>query len=207
MGNLARAAMAGLMAATVTAGSAAAQTTQPRLVVHLRTVGINGDVVVVAEGRVTRTFDAVGVSVSWKNDERTRTDSRDVMNIAVRSLSVVELDPFVARSGISRNALGLAVPQAHQVYLFASRIEDVARASHLPSPVILARVLAHELGHVLLGASHSDTGIMSAGVSRAPIEPTFTQAEGLSIRDSLTSGRMLDVVSDERLRHRTLEAD
>jgi hypothetical protein len=206
MGNLARAAMAGLMAATVTAG-AAAQTTGPRMVVHLRTVGITGDVVVVAEGRVTRTFDAVGESVTWKNDERTRTDTRDVMNIAVRSLSVDELVPFVARSGISRNALGLAVPQAHQVYLFASRIEDVARASHLPMPVILARVLAHELGHVLLGASHSDTGIMSAGVSRVPAEPTFTQAEGLSIRDSLTSGRMLDVVSDERLRHRTLEAD
>jgi hypothetical protein len=44
--------------------------------------------------------------------------------------------------------------------IFYPRVEDVASEVHDPMTRILGHVIAHELGHLLLGPAHSSSGIM-----------------------------------------------
>jgi hypothetical protein len=65
-----------------------------------------------------------------------------------------------------------------QVTVFNKRTEDIAFNAEVTHPEILAIVIAHELGHALLGPkSHSDTGIM-----RPRMQPEdFRKAQCMSL--------------------------
>jgi hypothetical protein len=73
----------------------------------------------------------------------------------------------------SNSAFGYALPDtgglpAQHAYVFFDRVEQAARRSQqtarcISLAVLLAHVMAHEIGHLLLGTeSHSDRGIMRA---------------------------------------------
>lgn len=50
--------------------------------------------------------------------------------------------------------------------IFHDRVKDMAEGANATLPVLLGRAMAHEIGHLLLGAnSHSRTGIMRASWS------------------------------------------
>ncbi len=55
---------------------------------------------------------------------------------------------------------------------------------------MLGRVIAHEVGHLVLPEnSHSATGIMSAGLDmQATAIPAFTREQEAAIRQTVTSG-------------------
>jgi len=66
----------------------------------------------------------------------------------------------------------IAIPST--VFVFRQRIHDAAEMSGIPEPRILGVILAHELGHEVLGpSSHSAYGIM---------KPTL-QAEDFELAD------------------------
>ena len=47
--------------------------------------------------------------------------------------------------------------------VYVTRVEAMARAAGATADVLLGRVIAHELGHLLIGtARHSSTGLMRA---------------------------------------------
>jgi hypothetical protein len=49
-----------------------------------------------------------------------------------------------------------------QAYVFADRVTDFAKAGMIPRIPVLGAIMAHEIGHLLLGdESHSPAGIMS----------------------------------------------
>lgn len=51
--------------------------------------------------------------------------------------------------------------------IYASRVENVARREHFPLELVLGHVIAHEVGHLLLGPdSHSRHGVMRFPVNR-----------------------------------------
>lgn len=75
--------------------------------------------------------------------------------------------------GFSNSAFGYALPDtgglpAQHAYVFFDRIEQAAKRSLrtarcISQAVLLAHVMAHEIGHLLLGTnSHSERGIMRA---------------------------------------------
>ena len=52
--------------------------------------------------------------------------------------------------------------QNHGSYVFFQRVQALAQSGDISLSVILGHIVAHELGHLVLGAgSHSATGIMS----------------------------------------------
>ena len=67
------------------------------------------------------------------------------------------------RARPDRATLGMAIPGARLVWVFVGRVEFLAAwCSARPSDV-LGHVIAHEIGHVLLGlGAHSSAGLMAA---------------------------------------------
>jgi hypothetical protein len=82
-----------------------------------------------------------------------------------RSCLVVRIAPDVP-PGAYQDALGFGVPFARygiDVEAVYRRIESQAESAGVAAEVVLAYVVAHEIGHVLLRSSqHASTGIMRA---------------------------------------------
>ena len=193
-------AVATILRAAVASGEAS----PPSIVVHLQSAGvINGEHVLEAEARATRIFKAIGVSLRWVNDESIprRADRPGAFEVSVTVLSGAATASFIANSSVPVDALGVTIVHTTHAYVFGERIRDAAR-SRQELPVLFGRVLAHEIGHlVLTGAEHTDAGIMRADLSKAGgpvVDPGFTLSQGESIRGWLSSRRMLDVVSNGR---------
>ena len=199
-------------ATTLSVADASGQPSPPSIVVHLQSAGvIDGENVLEAEARASRIFKAIGVSIRWVNDEsRSReADRHGAFEVSVTVLAAAATASFAANSSVPGDALGVTIVHTTHAYVFGERIRDVAR-SRQNLPVLFGRVLAHEIGHLVLpGAMHSDVGIMGADLSKAGgpvIDPGFTPSQGESIRSWL-SRRMLDLVSNGRSGPPALEAN
>jgi hypothetical protein len=84
---------------------------------------------------------------------------------------------------------------ASDAYVFLDRIDDVNEGDRRGRDLLLGYILAHELGHLLLGhGSHSRAGIMKAVVVPDDIVQlrqgtvTFHPAEAKRIRNRLRNG-------------------
>ena len=70
---------------------------------------------------------------------------------------------------------------------------ELPTANYVSSELILGRVIAHELGHILLGPGHSPVGIMKAHWTANDLDPgklgmlVFTKKQGTLIRSALKS--------------------
>ena len=87
------------------------------------------------------------------------------------------------------SVLGVAISGASEargrvVYVFYHRIERVAVAHHIPVMRGLGHVMAHEVGHALMGVnSHSGEGLMRANWNPRQSRPqTFTRNQVQQIR-------------------------
>jgi hypothetical protein len=83
--------------------------------------------------------------------------------------------------------LGLAVPGRGRAYVFYNRLVHAARARPVDIGVVLGRVIAHEIGHVLMPpGQHSTFGIMRRDVDFGYDNPNrFTDGESTKIRATL----------------------
>ena len=61
--------------------------------------------------------------------------------------------------------LGLALPGSQTVFVFAARAKLLAEANHQNLGALLGHVMAHEVGHLLLPAGHTSTGLMRASLN------------------------------------------
>lgn len=80
----------------------------------------------------------------------------------------------------------------HVAYVFASRVEVLARRHAVDYGTLLGVIVAHEVGHVLLrGRPHAGMGLMRAVCGGTLLKNviltklTFTPGEAAAIRDSL----------------------
>ena len=167
MAKTARNLMTGL-AATVTlftAGQASATENEPMaLVLHVDNYArVPPSYLERAEKVTTAIYAAAGISVTWVNGE---TDLR-MPSDGARHLRVLllgeEMTNRKARVGhVPDNVLGQAAAGATRAYIFTFRVRDVAIRNHRMFDAALGRVIAHEIGHLLLPPnSHSSGSIMS----------------------------------------------
>jgi hypothetical protein len=122
--------------------------------------------------RVSRAFARSKITINWQHppidsEEAHVTDLNDSagsLRSAKRPCLVVNIVPDV-QAGAYHGALGFALPRSRfgiHVELIYRRIKLQAESAGVTTDVVLAYVMAHEIGHVLIGSSHSFGGIMRA---------------------------------------------
>ena len=129
-------------------------------------------------------YDGVGVSLLWV-DPGTATVSR--ASLRLRVLLVMQVDAGFSTAVMQPTVLGVALLPHDRVYIFYDRVVALARSTRQDIGVILGRVLAHEVGHVLLGEGHSSTGLMQARVDASSTAPSFSALERDGIRRRLAA--------------------
>ena len=128
---------------------------------------------------VTRIFASAGLAVRW-----TDTAPQFTVTIVPQVLGYARASSPVM--GIARRS-----SDGLMVQVFFRQVQDFARTYRVDLSTILAYVIAHEVGHLLLpGGAHSPTGLMQAGWDRVVVREavrdllTFTEAEASRIRAS-----------------------
>ena len=103
-----------------------------------------------AQADVTEIFARSGLTVRW-----TENGPRFTIRIVAQVLGY---------ASVASPVMGIAVrsPKECGVRVFFRQVQDFARAYHLPLSTALGYVISHEVGHLILGPAHSDTGIMQA---------------------------------------------
>ena len=160
-------------------------------VVHVKIIDYSqaGANLVVAREELRKIYERAGIRLLMSMTYGPQPTIQDVVQIVVLSGPMSESMRMADR--LPRTVLGHAGIAARRVYVFYDRIvEDTAQQNRA---VMLGRVMAHELGHVLIGRpGHSLEGLMQAGLSSyAPFSPLLLAEQVQAIRARLLSPRSL----------------
>lgn len=139
------------------------------------------------EAAVRHTFTRIGVEIEWRLDHGAREEVPSPREITVVLMDEAMQAAKLRERVVSEATLGTAVGPASRIYVFFPRVKAMAYEQLLPITTPLARVIAHEIGHVLLPPGHTNLGIMR---ERMPVPGVasfdyFTAAQGARIRKAL----------------------
>jgi hypothetical protein len=123
------------------------------------------------EARVTASYRAVGISVMWSplvnsQSEPKSTNPGPTFKVRVVIMPRDMTEMICSKMRIGVNVTGFATVAAQDArgrvaYIFYDRILQTALAGHAPVVLGLSHVIAHEIGHLLLGRnSHCAWGLM-----------------------------------------------
>jgi hypothetical protein len=139
-----------------------------------------------------RIFRAAGVTVSWANPLRTTIADASQGGPPRVALVMVNLQtPFSGDASDTDEVLGRAAPGRARAWVFVNRIAESAAKGTVDARLLLARVIAHEIGHLLLpSAAHSHVGIMRPSFELDQVGLfLFTNEESRQIRAALAARR------------------
>ena len=107
--------------------------------------------------QAARLFHGTAIRLDWST--QTTPKLAPPANSHPRRLIILLDRRAMARfPSFSRATLGLALHD--RAYVLVPRIERLAATQGVPASTVLGAVIAHELGHLLLGPGHTPTGIM-----------------------------------------------
>lgn len=185
----------GLTAVTAARMSAGQEAPDPGLpAVRLLVVNrakVRPEMLKAAETDVTAIYRAAGVQTNWVNIGPADI-SYDAVDFIVMIVSGEETRVMAARQGAA--AVGFTVCDSSDgghggmAFVLFDRVEENATKHHASISRILGKVIAHEVGHILLPLnSHSERGIMR-GVwdLRSGLLEYFTSAQAQAIQQQLT---------------------
>ena len=187
------AAAAGMAGFLMMAGTseAADHEAAPTIVLHVTNkAGVSGADFAAAQAETYRVFDAIGVRTVWRDAaaESDRESSALHLSIALLSPEIVRRR---ASEGIGDDVLGTASKAAGWAYILCERITALAARTRMDARTLLGRVIAHEIGHLVLPeVGHGNHGIMADGIDRSPsgtFQLTFTPRESRAIHGMLRS--------------------
>ena len=185
--------MTGLACAMVlcTPGQApAAQSRTTAVVLHVDNYArIPPPLLVRAEAEVRRIYASIGLHTVWIVDNeldgiRQPADGR---HLRVLLLCQEMSARKIAADRVENNVLGQAGYVTGRAYIFVPRVMQVSELMGREPSLVLGRVLAHEIGHLLLGRpGHSRKGLMRPGLDfRSRAADRFTRAERAEIKLTL----------------------
>ena len=125
-----------------------------------------------SQDEVARIFGAVGVGVEWTE--------------TAPSITVRIVTSALAYAGRYSSVMGVALrrPSGATAQIFLRQVQDFARTYDGDVSILLAHVIAHEIGHLLLPRMpHSPTGLMKGDWDRTLVREaaagslTFTDAQ------------------------------
>lgn len=135
-----------------------------------------------ARVEVERIFADAGIAVTWVEQD---TPGR----IAILLLTITR----DSQEHTATCALGIALAAKSTAYVFINRIIRTTERGAVDRPVVVARVIAHEIGHILMpGRKHASFGIMRGEVDLGYANPSrFSDDEARAmrrrVRESATS--------------------
>jgi hypothetical protein len=156
------------------------------------------------EARITVTaiFRDVGVGVRWRDCPRSAggpiadrcDDPAGSDDVVVRLLAAPRGRPTTVFDNVLGDAVvGPKWQTGSFVTVFVNRVLATAGTVSADPGTVLGRVIAHELGHVMLGARHGRTGLMRARWTLDELrrdageEWMFTPGEALGMRRRLVA--------------------
>jgi hypothetical protein len=179
-------------AALLTARAATAAGTPERATIVLHVddfANLVGDDLNAAEAMAHRIFAAAGIRTVWVHgrDKGPRIDG--ALHVKVLVLSREMAEQKISADGVGPAVLGQAAKVCGRAYIFSHRIDALAKRNQRYVGDLLGRVLAHEVGHLLLPEnSHSATGIMAATIDLNPSGVVaFTPQQTAAIRQAIAS--------------------
>jgi len=138
-----------------------------------------------AQELATGIYERAGVSLRWMVDETMEPD---------RTFTVVLTSSVAVRSVLRSDAMGVAPSprdgtRGTRAYVFLNKVQSFAARHHLVVMRVLACVLAHEIGHLLLPPNaHWPNSVMqdrwhpSLFLSGSPRLPGFTRDQAKLLR-------------------------
>jgi hypothetical protein len=186
-GVAARLAVAAMMMMGVTPRTDAAGSDRV-VVLHVTDrAGISTSALVEAETQVALVYDAIQVQVLWTEGAAALAPTDGALHLDVVILSEEAVQRKCLADRLTDDVVGSASGPTKRAYIFVGRIADRSRVTGSFFSTVLALVIAHEVGHLLLPPlSHSPTGIMRAHWDGRVLGlPRFTGKEGTAIRASL----------------------
>ena len=158
----------------------------PRIVLHIDDrAGVPAHELGAAKAVVEQIFAAAEVEIVWAEGRFPVSITRPSGERGVaRQLAVMLVNADPPAELPTGCTLGFAARGHSLAYAFYNRIADVARTSAGDVAMVLGRVIAHEVGHLLLpGTSHSSSGIMRAELDLGLSNPDrFTDSQAISLR-------------------------
>jgi hypothetical protein len=152
------------------AGGAWAQAADHAGMTRLRVLVVNRagarpDVVQAAERDAAAIYAAAGIQTMWVEPAPAGTPNEDVdLTVVLRSESGAALSKNItdASLGYAVTEPGARGQRGRLVWVFFDRVEKHAERNHLPISRLCGLVMAHEIGHLVLPAGHTESGLMRA---------------------------------------------
>jgi hypothetical protein len=145
-----------------------------------------------AQLQAARPYQAIGITMRWiTGGADADTYPPGIFHVRLHLLSGDRADRMASKYNLNSDVLGLAVSPARLVYVWCNRIRWSVTPRLRNFAAVLGRVIAHELGHVLLPSlkGHSDTGVMASNMLIRSDRPQhFTDAQGSLIRAFVVAG-------------------
>jgi hypothetical protein len=158
------------------------------IVLHIvNYAALSGDILDVAKARVAMVYQRIRVRIVWVDSEKPVVhlqDGRVHLNILLLPRDMAERK--ISAERLKDGVLGQAHQSGGRAHIFCHRIAEAPGAlQHFP--ISLGDIIAHEVGHLVLGAnSHSRTGIMRPHVDvRALPLQSFEKTQAETIRTAL----------------------
>ena len=145
-----------------------AETPEPQLKLGVRTynyAAVSGDILLRAEQQSAEIFRRAGIELAWiecpvsprEVDKFPACTQKGIGSLAA-TLKILP-ESMAAGFALPLKNFGVTL-QHHASFVFYDRVQLANRVG-LSEPVVLGHIIAHELGHLLLGeGGHSDKGIM-----------------------------------------------
>jgi hypothetical protein len=182
------AAVAGLLSARGNAQIAAVPDPDVELVLELTNdAQVPSDLIGRAKQDVAAAYRAAGVRVVWTDDAAPAAAADNAFRVEVRVIAKDLAYRGGESEGLIGEIFGIAWRSIRRTYIFYDPLYEHARRTDSNVARLLAAVMAHEVGHVLLPPfSHSRSGIMRAAMDGRIVRvPGFTPEQADTIRKRL----------------------
>lgn len=189
------------------AAQSLAMTPGPTVVVRSYGLGLAAEEFTVAAGLVGTILGEAGLGVSWLACWSANPATAQIPADCERP---VHHDELILRLVQAKDAdaashyasMGFSVIDSHAggglvATVYVDRVRAVARVGGIDSATLLARAIAHEIGHLLMGTTqHAANGLMRAVWSQAEMRRKeaadwqFSKAEAQAMRRALSNGHV-----------------
>jgi len=175
-------------AVAIAVAAEAGPTPTLRVVLHvIDYVSVPPDMLARAQEASARVYARADVAVEWTSGWAALAPNDGALHLDVVFLA----EDMPGYRASDPTTFGRASAVARRAYIFLARVMDHSRATFSDPSRVLAVVLAHEVGHLLMPqVHHSKAGLMRADYAGALYDvPPLSRSEGAAIRSLLLSAR------------------